>query len=204
MHHVTVLAAAFALSGDERYAERAASHLRSWWAQNPFLSGVHWTSGIETGLRLISWVWVRRLLEAWEEQLGYSRDNEVALAQIWWHQHYLASFRSRGSSANNHVIAEAAGLLVAALPSPGSPRVLVGRRTRSRPRAGAREQHIPKRRQPGDGIRVPRLRRRSAIARGAEADRSNHPLSEDLLGPALPHARGGGGDRRRQTRPRPA
>ena len=41
--------------------------------------------------------------------------NEVACAQIWWHQHYLASFRSRGSSANNHVIAEAAGLLVAAL-----------------------------------------------------------------------------------------
>ena len=39
----------------------------------------------------------------------------MACAQIWWHQHYLASFRSRGSSANNHVIAEAAGLLVAAL-----------------------------------------------------------------------------------------
>ena len=35
--------------------------------------------------------------------------------QIWWHQQYLATFRSRGSSANNHVIAEAAGLLVAAL-----------------------------------------------------------------------------------------
>ena len=51
------------LSGDERYAERAASHLRSWWAQNPFLSGVHWTSGIEAGLRLITWVWVRRLLD---------------------------------------------------------------------------------------------------------------------------------------------
>ena len=65
MHHLTVLAAAFALTGDERYAERAASHLRSWWAQNPFLSGVHWTSGIETGLRLIAWVWVRRLLDGW-------------------------------------------------------------------------------------------------------------------------------------------
>ena len=65
MHHVTVLATAFALTGDERYAERAASHLRSWWAQNPFLSGVHWTSGIETGLRLIAWVWVRRLLDGW-------------------------------------------------------------------------------------------------------------------------------------------
>ena len=115
MHHLTVLATAFALTGDERYAERTASHLRSWWAQNPFLSGVHWTSGIETGLRLISWVWLRRLLDGWAGVMELFEDNEVALAQIWWHQHYLASFRSRGSSANNHVIAEAAGLLVAAL-----------------------------------------------------------------------------------------
>jgi len=115
MHHLTVLAAAFSLSGDERYADRAASHLRSWWAQNPFLSGVHWTSGIESGLRLITWVWVRRLLDRWVGVAELFERNEMARAQIWWHQHYLASFRSRGSSANNHVIAEAAGLLVAAL-----------------------------------------------------------------------------------------
>jgi hypothetical protein len=115
MHHVTVLAAAFSVSGDERYALRAAAHLRSWWAQNPFLSGVHWTSGIEAGLRLISWVWVRRLLDGWGGAAELFERNEEACAQIWWHQHYLASFRSRGSSANNHVIAEAAGLLVAAL-----------------------------------------------------------------------------------------
>jgi Heparinase II/III-like protein/Heparinase II/III N-terminus len=115
MHHLTVLAAAFSLSGDERYATRAAAHLRSWWAQNPFLSGVHWTSGIEAGLRLISWVWVRRLLDGWAGAAELFERNEVARAQIWWHQDYLASFRSRGSSANNHVIAEAAGLLVGAL-----------------------------------------------------------------------------------------
>ena len=82
MHHVTVLAAAFALSGDERYAERAAAHLRSWWAKYPFLSGVHWTSGIEAGLRLISWVWVRRLLDAWDGAAELFEDNEMALAQI--------------------------------------------------------------------------------------------------------------------------
>jgi hypothetical protein len=115
MHHLTVLAAAFRLSGDERYAVRTASHLRSWWAQNPFLSGVHWTSGIEAGIRLISWVWIRRLLDGWEGAAELFERNEMARAQIWWHQHYLASFRSRGSSANNHVIAEAAGLLVASL-----------------------------------------------------------------------------------------
>ncbi len=115
LHHVTVLAAAFACSGDERYADRAVLHLRSWWRQNPFLSGVHWTSGIETGLRLIAWVWVRRLLSGWAKAAQHFECNEEARAQIWWHQQYLASFRSRGSSANNHVIAEAAGLLVSAL-----------------------------------------------------------------------------------------
>ncbi len=115
MHHVTVLATAFALSGDERYADRAALHLSSWWRQNPFLSGIHWTSGIESGLRLIAWVWVRRLLSGWTKAAEHFERNEEARAQIWWHQEYLANFRSRGSSANNHVIAEAAGLLVSAL-----------------------------------------------------------------------------------------
>ena len=117
-HHLTVLAAAYALTGDRRYAERAASHLQSWWQENTFLSGIHWTSGIELGIRLISWVWIRRLLDGWDDVQGLFDQNELARKQIWWHQTYLSGFRSRGSSANNHVVAEAAGQLVAALAFP--------------------------------------------------------------------------------------
>ena len=117
-HHLTVLAGAYALTGDRRYAERAGSHLQSWWQENPFLSGIHWTSGIELGIRLISWVWTRRLLDGWDDVQALFDDNEVARKQIWWHQTYLSGFRSRGSSANNHVVAEAAGQLVAALAFP--------------------------------------------------------------------------------------
>jgi hypothetical protein len=116
--HVTLLASAYALSGSDAYAEAAAAQLTSWWDANPFLSGVHWTSGIELGLRLISWVWTRRLLDGWSGAAGLFERNQQALTQIWWHQSYLAAFRSRGSSANNHVIAEAAGQLVAALAFP--------------------------------------------------------------------------------------
>ena len=47
-HQVTVLAAAWWLTQDERYAGGRAQ-LRSWWSANPFLTGVHWTSGIEAG-----------------------------------------------------------------------------------------------------------------------------------------------------------
>jgi Heparinase II/III-like protein/Heparinase II/III N-terminus len=117
-HHLTLLAAAYALTGDRRYAERAGSHLQSWWEENPFLSGIHWTSGIELGIRLISWVWTRRLLDSWDDVQGLFDQNELARRQIWWHQTYLSGFRSRGSSANNHVVAEAAGQLVAALAFP--------------------------------------------------------------------------------------
>ena len=117
-HHLTVLATAWWLTGDDTYAELVDEQLRSWWSANPFLSGVHWTSGIELGVRLTSWVWVRRLLDDWSKVEDLFDTNESALRQIWWHQHFLAAFRSRGSSANNHVVAEAAGRLVAACAFP--------------------------------------------------------------------------------------
>ncbi|MEU1014240.1 alginate lyase family protein [Streptomyces sp. NPDC005898] len=112
--YLTVLACAYALTGDERYAERVAEHLRSWWAANAPLRGVHWISGIELGIRLLSWVWVRRLLDGWPGAATLFEDNPVAVDQIWHHQRWLAAFPSRGSSANNHVIAEAAGQAAAA------------------------------------------------------------------------------------------
>ncbi|HEX6445354.1 MAG TPA: alginate lyase family protein [Streptosporangiales bacterium] len=120
-HHLTVLAAAWYLTKDDVYAERVAMHLRSWWRENPFLSGIHWTNGIEVGIRLISWVWIRRLLDGWPPVAELFEGNELALAQIRWHQQFLAAFRSRGSSANNHVIAEAAGALVASCAFPWFP-----------------------------------------------------------------------------------
>ena len=117
-HHLTVLAAAWWLTQDERYAEAAGDQLRSWWSANPFLTGVHWTSGIEAGIRLISWTWIRRLLNDWPKVGDLFEHNDDAVRQIAWHQEFLAAFPSRGSSANNHVIAEASGRLVAACAFP--------------------------------------------------------------------------------------
>ncbi|MET9823439.1 alginate lyase family protein [Streptomyces sp. NPDC006349] len=112
--YLTRLAAAYALTGDDRYAERVAAHLRSWWAANPPLRSVHWTSGIELGIRLLSWVWVRRLLDGWPGAAALFEGNPVARDQIWHHQRWLAAFPSRGSSANNHAVAETAGQFAAA------------------------------------------------------------------------------------------
>jgi Heparinase II/III-like protein/Heparinase II/III N-terminus len=121
LQHLTLLAAAWHLTHQEAYARLAADQLRSWWEQNPFLSGVNWTSGIELGIRLINLVWIRRLLDDWPEVADLFEHDDLALRQIRWHQQYLATFVSRGSSANNHVVAEAAGQLAASCAFPWFP-----------------------------------------------------------------------------------
>ncbi len=118
LQHLTLLATAWFLSHDEAYARRVADQVRSWSRENPFLSGVHWTSGIEIGIRLISLTWIRRLLHEWSGAADLFENDGLTVQQINWHQRYLAAFRSRGSSANNHVIAEAAGQLVASCAFP--------------------------------------------------------------------------------------
>jgi hypothetical protein len=117
-HHLTVLAAAYRLSKADKFAERAAEQLRSWWAANPFLMGVHWSSGIEIGIRLISWVWIRRLLAGWPGSEALFEQNPAFIAQLFHHQEFLSLFQSHGSSANNHRIAEAAGLFAASTAFP--------------------------------------------------------------------------------------
>ena len=74
---------------------------------------MHWTSGVELGIRLISLVWIRRLMDDWPGVGDLFEHDALAVRQIRWHQQYLATFRSRGSVASNCVIAEAAGQLVA-------------------------------------------------------------------------------------------
>ena len=118
LQHLTLLASAWFLTHEDGYARLVAEQLRSWWQENPFLSGVNWSSGIEVGIRLISMVWIRRLLAGWPDVGGLFEHDGLAVRQIRWHQQYLAAFRSRGSSANNHVIAEAVGQLVASCAFP--------------------------------------------------------------------------------------
>ncbi len=117
-HHVTQLAAAYHISRNPVYAETAARHLQSWWEHNPVLRGLHWTSGIELGIRLISWIWVRRLLDPWSQAPALFEESDVFAGQLFAHQAFLATFPSHGSSANNHLVAEEAGRFTASCAFP--------------------------------------------------------------------------------------
>jgi hypothetical protein len=113
-HHTTLLAMAYWLTGEEHYARAAAAQIESWIGANPFLAGVHWSSGIELGMRLIAFAWTRRLLSDWPDVRAHFEDNEAFARSVVLHQWVLAHRRSYGSSANNHLLYEMAGLFVSA------------------------------------------------------------------------------------------
>ncbi|HXE15860.1 MAG TPA: alginate lyase family protein [Stellaceae bacterium] len=135
--HVTLLASAYALTGRADFAELAAAQLKSWWDANPFLTGIHWTAGIECGMRLVTFAWTRRLLARWPGVAALFENSALARDQIYRHQFYLGGLRSYGSSANNHLIAEYLGLYVGATAFPWFPETA---RWREIGRAGLEEE----------------------------------------------------------------
>jgi hypothetical protein len=119
--HLTVLAAAARFNRDEAATRLLVSQLESWWQANPPFRGINWTSGIEIGMRLISWVWIRRLLHQDDRAASWFEKNPRFLDQLYAHQVWLDRLPSHGTSANNHAIAEWAGQFAAACAFPVFP-----------------------------------------------------------------------------------
>ena len=124
--HLVTLAQAYALSGDARYFGVLRRHLESWFADCPYPMGPNWSSALELGIRLMNWSVAWQLLGGAASPLF--QDDEGArfrrrwLDAVFQHAHFVQGHFSLYSSANNHLIGEAAGLFVAALTWPHWPR----------------------------------------------------------------------------------
>jgi hypothetical protein len=113
-HHLTLLALAWALTKQDRFANEIQAQLRDWVKHNPFPLGINWASSLELGIRLISWVWIERLLRGSAVHPSLFGSEGALWSAIYWHQWMVAKNHSHGSSANNHIVGEMAGLFVAA------------------------------------------------------------------------------------------
>jgi hypothetical protein len=96
---------------DGRLAQR---WLADWAERNPVGRGINWTSALEAGLRLMQFTWLDALLRAAgdgelaKEQESLAR--RIVPGHAWWVGRHL----SPGSSANNHLLGELSGLVMAA------------------------------------------------------------------------------------------
>jgi hypothetical protein len=108
-HEITKAAQHAWLSDDEEAAMACKKWLRDWATRNPPFRGYNWTSALESGMRLIQLVWIDALLAKFQLP-GW---DEVISNLVYPHLHYTWNFRSFGSSANNHLLGELAGLILA-------------------------------------------------------------------------------------------
>ena len=110
-HQLVVLGLAYRLSLDQKYALKVKEIITSWIDANPYGRGMNWKSPLEQSIRMISWTYAIDLtLDS-----GIFSDNfrDDVIYSIYLHCNDIFSKFSQGSSANNHVIGEAAGLYIA-------------------------------------------------------------------------------------------
>ena len=104
-------------SGDSAALAAIEAAIQSWYAANPPFRGLGWNSGIELGLRAISLLVVTTLCGDQLSPTTVAQIRAMLHAQAFWMDRYSSRF----SSANNHLIAEAAGELLVALAMPDLP-----------------------------------------------------------------------------------
>lgn len=113
---LVTLAQAFRFTKNKKYLNSISSQLSSWFEQCPYNKGPNWTSSLELGIRLINWSLVWELIDGKESSLFDGKEGEKLLndwlTSIYQHCHFIKNHFSRFSSANNHLIGEAAGLFV--------------------------------------------------------------------------------------------
>jgi hypothetical protein len=104
------------ITGDARFAEGARDRLLTWVNQSAPGRGIAWANGFEAGLRGISFALAFDALRG--SGLLTERDSGLVIRSLWQHGRWALRDHSFGSSANNHLVGEAAGLTTIGLLAP--------------------------------------------------------------------------------------
>jgi hypothetical protein len=118
-HAIARLAMAAHVLNDPPAASKCLAWLEDWVRGNVPYRGWNWTSALEAGIRLIQFAWLEALLERFVDA---DRWCAVRSAILPAHVRFVWRHRSFGSSANNHLLGELAGLVVANVRWPSSGR----------------------------------------------------------------------------------
>jgi len=142
LQHLITLAKAHWLTGRAGYAEEVQRQIAGFVDQSPYLVGVNWTMPMEASIRLVSLCWVAALAGT-----STASDPKTRAYMEWilrTHVDYVVSNYAAYSSANNHLVGEAAGVFVACacFPAidPGARKLRLARRILEREIAA---QHHP-------------------------------------------------------------
>jgi hypothetical protein len=106
--HFVILAKAYWLTGDDKFAREIFGQWTHWHKENPYPIGMNWASSLEVAYRSLSWIWTFFLLrecplftadlrQQWQRALGLNG-------------RHIANYLSTYFSPNTHLLGEAAAL----------------------------------------------------------------------------------------------
>ena len=113
LQHLITLAKAYYLTDEEEYAKEVVTQIDGFVRQSPYLLGVNWIMPMEASIRLVSVCWVTIFLKDYLRQNAQACDLIGRLVRS--HVDYVTKNYAAYSSANNHLIAEAAGVFITAV-----------------------------------------------------------------------------------------
>ncbi len=102
-----LLAKAYYVSNDNIYFQQLEDDVNVWCEKNPFLYGINWTSVMEVAIRSINWMYALAFIQANGKDIPGLRIGIINMVE------YLTKHYSRYSSANNHLLVEAAAIGIA-------------------------------------------------------------------------------------------
>lgn len=109
--HLVTLAKAYRINGNERFSKELFAQWYDWVAKNPYPMGMNWASSLEVGMRCLSWLWVRSLMDGCDVvPANFGRDLLRMLEISGCHiEKYLSTY----FSPNTHLLGEAVALFFA-------------------------------------------------------------------------------------------
>jgi Heparinase II/III-like protein/Heparinase II/III N-terminus len=109
--HLPLLAAAFKLSGENRYLDEIGAQLDSWIAANPVEMGANWICTMDVAIRAANWV---AALAICAEEASSAAWGERAAESLLLHGRFIRSHLETAEARTNHYLSDVAGLVVVA------------------------------------------------------------------------------------------
>jgi uncharacterized heparinase superfamily protein len=111
--HLPLLAAAFRLTGEQRYLDEIGAQLRDWIDANPVEFGVNWACTMDVAIRATNWVAALALLTG-DERGATAPWIEEVLASLLLHGRFIRSHLEWAQVRGNHYLSDVVGLLAVA------------------------------------------------------------------------------------------
>jgi len=115
-YHLVHLAKGQAVRG--RGGDELSAQIRSWIESNPYLEGINWSDPLDVAMRILHW----SLAFTFSGSIPPGEAGRKVAESVAEQATFIEEHLSRFSSANNHVVGEYLGLLVAGLCFPELPR----------------------------------------------------------------------------------